>query len=82
MAFPCPKDRRMLEGLRWQRNCEHWIPLAKYGHCELMAVEKAPLTLREIAKIMGISAERVRQIEKDALQKLRDALAAMDTLRN
>jgi RNA polymerase primary sigma factor len=32
--------------------------------------ERAPLTLRDIGKQLGISRERVRQIESRALQKL------------
>jgi RNA polymerase primary sigma factor len=32
-----------------------------------------PLSLRETGRIMGLSAERIRQIERDALTKLRDS---------
>lgn len=35
-----------------------------------------PLTLQELAQEMGISAERVRQIEKKALLKMRSSLSA------
>ena len=34
----------------------------------------APMTLQEIADVLGCSRERVRQIERDALKKLRKAL--------
>ena len=33
-----------------------------------------PLTLQELAKELGVSAERIRQIEKKALAKMRAAL--------
>jgi RNA polymerase sigma factor (sigma-70 family) len=33
---------------------------------------REPMTLDEIATVMGISRERVRQILKDALEKLRN----------
>ena len=33
-------------------------------------------TLEETARLMGITRERVRQIEKQALQKLKSALSA------
>lgn len=37
-----------------------------------------PVTLQALAKELGVSAERVRQIEKSAIIKLRDALAGQD----
>jgi len=37
-------------------------------------MENTPLTLREIAEILEVSPERVRQIEEGALRKLREAL--------
>ena len=36
---------------------------------------QSPQTLHEIGDGLGVSAERVRQIEAEALQKLRDAAA-------
>jgi RNA polymerase primary sigma factor len=36
--------------------------------------DTAPMTLREIGKEMSLSRERVRQIEKRAMQKLKEAL--------
>ena len=74
MNLLCPR----VKGYNWERclekSCKHWIPLAKYGNCELVAMENAPLTLREIAEIMGVSPERVRQIQESALRKFRDVL--------
>lgn len=35
-----------------------------------------PMTYREIGKILGISYERVRQIENEALQKIKIRLEA------
>ena len=37
-----------------------------------------PLTLKEIGKQVGLTRERVRQIEKEALEKLNDTLTADD----
>ncbi len=37
-------------------------------------VRSRPMTLDEIGKVLGISRERVRQIEKSALAKIRKRL--------
>jgi RNA polymerase primary sigma factor len=49
---------------------ERVIVCARYG------IGRAPQTLRQVARELGISAERVRQIEARALGKLHDVIAA------
>ena len=38
--------------------------------------EESKTTLQELADNYGVSAERVRQLEKNALKKLKDAMVA------
>ncbi len=37
-----------------------------------------PMTLQEVARVLGISPSRVSQIERTALQKMRERLLALD----
>lgn len=56
-----PRARRVIEA-RWLR--------------ESASGENEPLTLQELADELGVSAERVRQIEKKALTQLRELMTA------
>lgn len=47
---------------------EHWIVTKRFG------LDGPARTLRELARVLGVSAERVRQVEQVALDKLRDAV--------
>ena len=72
-----------LESLDWQRNSEGQLHTALADLDERsrnilaqrwLAGEKS--TLHELAEEYGISAERVRQLEQNAMKKLRTAIAA------
>ena len=56
--------------------CRNWMSYEEEYNCVLHAVEKAKkedreLTLREVAKRLGCSFVRVKQIEDEALEKLK-----------
>ena len=56
-------------------DCRNWIEFEEEYNCVLHAVEKAQLenrelTLRDVAKRLGCSFVRVKQIEDEALNKL------------
>ena len=57
----------VLEGLS---DKERYIIIHRFG---LMEMEKRQ-TLEEIAKVFGLSRERIRQIEKGALDKLKSLI--------
>ena len=48
---------------------ERWIVSQRFG------LDGSPRTLRDLAGVLGVSAERVRQVEAAALDKLRAAVA-------
>lgn len=58
------------------QDCRNWMNYEEEYNCVLQAVDKAKeedreLTLREVAKRLGCSFVRVKQIEDEALQKLK-----------
>ena len=63
--------------IRHDLNCEHtqcrlWIDYPDEHNCTLISVyENGRLTLRQVADRLGISFARVKQIETEALQKIR-----------
>lgn len=64
----CLKDGSICE----KEKCKHWIDYPKEFNCCLITIyENGPLGLREIAERMGISFGRVKQIETQALSKMK-----------
>jgi DNA-directed RNA polymerase sigma subunit (sigma70/sigma32) len=53
---------------------ERFVVQARYG------VGEAPRTLRELSVVLGLSAERVRQIEQCALGRMRERARGPDAL--
>lgn len=47
--------------------------------CALDLAKSGPLTLQEVGDLLGVSRERVRQIEAGAIERLRDRLAGQLT---
>ena len=42
--------------------------------CSVVNIGNEPMTLKEIGEKIGLTRERVRQIEHDSLKKLRDSM--------
>ena len=71
---PCRIEvRQMLHLLEGLSEREQTILYGRFG------IDGAEQTLRELAERLGVSAERVRQIEERALSRLRDAAAVDST---
>jgi hypothetical protein len=52
-------------------DCRYWMDYEEDLNCTFIAVKKhGAMTLREIAKRVGVSFVRIQQIEKKALAKL------------
>jgi predicted HTH transcriptional regulator len=53
--------------------CRLWVDFEEDYNCCLVAIyEHGAMTLREVAKRLGISFARVKQIESKALKRLKD----------
>lgn len=52
--------------------CRHALPVQPDGpeRCVLVLSNRGPYTLEEIGQMMGLTRERIRQIEQSALRKL------------
>ena len=55
-----------------ERDCRLWIDYKNEYNCTLISIyENGRMTLREVAERLGISFARVKQIETQALEKLK-----------
>lgn len=71
---------RMKSFQDWAENAATQVDMAKYT-CSLDVADDGEHTLDEIGKILGVTRERVRQIENRAMEKLRKSPAKMRALR-
>lgn len=55
-----------------QKECRYWLNYSDDLNCTLICADKnGSLTLREVAKRMGVSYVRIKQIEENALRKIK-----------
>ena len=69
VIFDChqkPSTKASIEKLR----LEALALLPKYFNCALIASTHGGMTLEEVGSLMGITRERVRQIERSALERI------------
>ena len=56
--------------------CEWWLKNDTFCNCTWVACNYGPFTLEEVGDMMGVTRERIRQIEAKALKKLRHPIRA------
>lgn len=68
----CLSECRKAESPCTQKECRHWISYTEDLNCSVHSADiHGSMTLDEVAKRMGLSLVRIKQIEEAALVKLK-----------
>jgi len=66
----CKKTRCPIKEVCSDNKCDWYIKNEKHYNCTWVACNFGPFTLEQVGEMMGITRERVRQIEAKTLKKL------------
>lgn len=59
-----------------KKSCRNWMRSSDHLNCAIIAAGGGKMTLHEIGKIFGLTRMRICQIEKRALEKIKQALGS------
>jgi hypothetical protein len=68
--YKCKKTSILIGDICMDTTCEWWLKSKKFFNCTWVACNYGPFTLDEVGKMMGVTRERIRQIEDKAIKKL------------
>ncbi len=70
-TYRCKKRNHLIAEVCQDMNCEWRLKNEVFFNCTWVACNFGPFTLEEVGEMMGVTRERIRQIESKALRKLK-----------